>query len=305
MARRVLLVLPSRTYRAAAFLEAARRLQLEVVVASDHGSTLGHLFPDLELTIDLDDPVAAARLVASHPTAAQIQAVVPVDDGAVLAAAQIAERLGLPGSPVTAVAATRNKLLLRERLNAHGVSQPGWWPWIGPGDPGPLPFPVVVKPLDQAGSRGVIRVDEPTQLLAAGERIRRELLADPTCLPPHLGVPLLVEKFVAGPEVAVGAVLRRGQLWPLAVFDKPDPLDGPYFEETVYTVPSGLDPERQGEILAEVLAAVRAVGLSEGAVHAELRLGEGRPRLIDLAGRSIGGRCSGVLRFASKRSLEE
>jgi biotin carboxylase len=305
MSRRVLLILPTRTYRAAAFLAAARRLELEVVVASEEGSTLGHMHPEQELVIDLDDPVGAAQVVADRAGGGQLDAVVPVDDGAVLAAAHIAQRLGLPGNPVGAVAATRSKLALRERLQAGGEVQIGWWLWPDGEAPGPVEFPAVVKPLDQAASRGVIRVDDHLQLLRAGERIRRALAFDPACTTAREGTPLLVEEFVAGPEVAVEGVLVNGTLLALAVYDKPEPMDGPFFEETVYTVPSELPEGRMVQVLAAVKDAARDVGLTNGSVHAELRLGGERPCLIDLASRSIGGRCSAVLHFRSGRTLEE
>src|ERR1035437_6086449 len=133
MARRVLLVLPTRTYRAGAFLEAARRLGVETVVASDEGSTLSYLHPERELVIDLEDPAAAARAVAERASGWPIDAVVPVDGGAV----------------VGAVGATRNKLALRERMGEARVVEMRWWLWPGGEPPGPVDFPAVVKPLDQ------------------------------------------------------------------------------------------------------------------------------------------------------------
>ncbi len=305
MSRRVLLILPTRTYRAAAFLEAARRLELEVVVASDQASTLGRLRPGQELVIDLEDPTAAAAAAAEWAQGRSIDAVVPVDDGAVLAAAYIAERLGLRGNPVDAVAATRNKLVLRQQLKAGRASQLSWWSWPDGAVPQGIRFPAVVKPLDQAGSRGVIRVDDRAQLLHAGERIRRALAADLCRVDSQDVAPLLVEEFVAGPEVAVEGLLVNGALLVLAVYDKPEPLDGPYFEETVYTVPSELTEPQLAAVVNEVEAAIRALGLTDGPIHAELRLAGGTPIVIDLASRSIGGRCSAVLRFRSGRTLEE
>ncbi|MGB9483647.1 MAG: ATP-grasp domain-containing protein, partial [Candidatus Dormiibacterota bacterium] len=158
---------------------------------------------------------------------------------------------------------------------------------------------------DQAASRGVIRVEDGAQLLEAGSRIRRALTVDPDCGSFPEGVSLLVERFVAGPEVAVEGLLFDGALAVLAIYDKPDPLDGPFFEETIYTVPSELPVGQLVQISEAVQAATRAIGLTDGPVHAELRLGGGRPVVIDLASRSIGGRCSAVLHFRSGRSLEE
>ncbi|MGH7643797.1 MAG: ATP-grasp domain-containing protein [Candidatus Dormibacteria bacterium] len=305
MPRRVLLIIPTKTYRAATFLAAARRLQLEVVVASDEEPTLGHLHPEQVLMVDLDDPVAAARIAADRWGERKYDAVIPVDDGSVLAAAHIAQRLGLPGSPVRAVEATRDKLRLRQCLQVGSASQLRWWLWPGGAAPEEVGFPVVVKPLDQAASRGVIRADDRSQLLLAGKRIRNSLANDPGCAISGDVRPLLIEEFVAGPEVAVEGVLVAGSLRLLAVYDKPEPLDGPFFEETVYTVPSELPRHRLALIAAAVQAATTALGLTEGPVHAELRLGRDQPCLIDLASRSIGGRCSAVLRFRSGRSLEE
>jgi biotin carboxylase len=305
MTKRVLLVLPTRSYRAAAFLAAARRLSLEVVIASDEGSTLSHLHPGQEVIIDFADPVAAAVVAAELVSRNPLDAVVPVDEGGVLVAAQVAERLGLRSSPVSAVAASRNKLVLRKRLQDAGVSQPRWWPWPEGESVAPVEFPVLVKPLDQAASRGVIRVEDEPHLLAAGNRVRRMLRSDPECAARGDSISLLVEEFVAGPEVAVEAVLVDGELRPLAVYDKPEPLDGPFFEETIYTVPSELARAQQERVFAALGSATRALGLTEGAVHAEFRLGGSHPALIDLASRSIGGRCSGVLHFRSGRTLEE
>lgn len=305
MGKRVLLVLPTRSYRAAAFIEAARRLSLELVIASEEGSTLSHLHPERELIVDFANPAAAAAVAAETARLHPVHAVVPADEAGVLVAAHIAERLGLRGSSVRAVAATRNKSLLRERLQESGVSQPRWWPWHEDESLTAVEYPVVVKPLDQAASRGVMRVDDEAQLLAAGQRIRSMLRSDPECAAPAESIPLLVEEFVAGPEVAVEALLVEGEMRQLAIYDKPEPLEGPFFEETIYTVPTGLASARQGEVVAALGRAVRALGLTEGAIHAELRLGSERPSLIDLASRSIGGRCSRVLHFRSGRTLEE
>ncbi|MGC1184932.1 MAG: ATP-grasp domain-containing protein [Candidatus Dormiibacterota bacterium] len=303
--KQILLILPTRTYRARAFLEAARRLQLDVVVASEEGSTLAHLRPASELVIDLDDPVLAAREVAERAVGMAIEAVVPADDGAVLAAAHISQRLGLRGSSPEAVAATRNKFLLRQRLAAAGLPQPRWWLWRHGEPPPASSFPAVIKPLDQAASHGVIRADDQAQLVRAGERTRRAVSHQVDCGEDISATDLLVEEFIPGPEVAVEGILSDGILRILAVYDKPEALDGPFFEETVYTVPSELAAAELDRVTGSVQAAVRGLGLSQGAVHAELRLGGLEPQVVDLASRSIGGRCSAVLRFRSGRSLEE
>jgi biotin carboxylase len=170
----------------------------------------------------------------------------------------------------------------------------------------------VIKPLRLAASRGVIRADDPGAFVAALERIRR-ILAEPdaaACGAPARAV--LIEEFVPGVEVALEGLLRAGRLHVLALFDKPDPLNGPFFEETIYVTPSRLGAARQRAAVRCVERAARALGLVEGPVHAELRLDtraeteDGAPTLIEIAARPIGGRCSAVLRFGEEgASLEE
>ncbi|HVA22586.1 MAG TPA: ATP-grasp domain-containing protein [Candidatus Micrarchaeia archaeon] len=311
MPRRVLLVLPTTTYRAAAYLRAARRLGLSVVVASEAPSSLASLRPDGELVIDLGDPEGAARRAQRLARRAPIDAVVGVDEGAVLAAAVIAARLGLRHSPPDAVSATRDKRALRRRLAAAGVAQPDFTTWPEPvGDPAGaaarVGFPCVVKPVDQAGSRGVIRADGPRGLLRATRTVLAMLEADRAAgrCGPLPDPPLLLERFVEGPEVALEGLVVGGRLRTLAIFDKPDPLDGPTFEETLYCTPSRLPAAAQRRVRAAAGAAVRALGLTEGPVHAELRLPGGRALVLEVAARTIGGQCSEVLRLADGGSLE-
>ena len=287
---RVLLVLPTATYRAPDFLAAADALGAEVVVASEQAQTLAAYMGDRALQVDLCDPDAAAEAIASR---APLDAVVAVDDEGVLAAALAAERLGLPHNPPDAVAATRDKVAMRERLGAAGVPQPRWRRY---GEHDGLAFPVVVKPSGLSASRGVIRADDPAALEAAARRVRAIAGDD---------AELIVESFVPGAEVAVEAIARDGGLDVLAIFDKPDPLDGPYFEETIYVTPSRHPDDVQREIRERVTDAARAIGLRTGPVHAEARLSPEGVVVLELAARSIGGLCSRSLRFGLGVSLEE
>jgi biotin carboxylase len=164
------------------------------------------------------------------------------------------------------------------------------------------PYPCVLKPLNLSGSRGVIRADNPAEFLAAAARLQQMFHSyDPSPGPK----PFLVEQFVPGFEVALEGILDGGRLKVLALFDKPDPLDGPFFEETIYVTPSRLPEATQAAIFDCTAQAAAALGLREGPVHAELRINEDGPWLIELAGRSIGGLCSQTLRFSSDASLEE
>jgi hypothetical protein len=116
---------------------------------------------------------------------------------------------------------------------------------------------------------------------------------------------ILVEEYVPGVEIAVEGLLRSGRLDVLAVFDKPDPLVGPYFEETIYVTPSRL-PAPTLRAVAELTArATDAIGLTEGPIHAELRIDGERIWVIEVAARSIGGLCARALRFGAGIALEE
>ncbi|MFN2452221.1 MAG: ATP-grasp domain-containing protein, partial [Candidatus Dormibacteria bacterium] len=305
----VLLVLPVQTYRAHAFLSAARRAGLEVVVASDEASSLAAFMADRYLTLDLGRPEEAADRAAELAGRRTIDGVVGVDETAVLTAAAIAERLGLSHHPLDAVAATRDKRRMRALLARAGVAQPEHLETstdAGAAELGRahrrLGPAVVVKPVDLAASRGVIRADDTPALVAAVARVRRMLEADPDC--GRGPWPLLVERFAAGPEVAVEGLVEAGRLRVLAVFDKPDPLDGPFFEETIFVTPSRHPPALLAEVRRVTEAAVAALGLREGPIHAELRLGEG-VRVLEVAARSIGGLCSAALDLGGGRTLEE
>jgi biotin carboxylase len=299
---RLLLVLPTATYRAGDFLAAARTLGAEVVVASERRLvSIG----DAQLTLDLRRPEAAAEAIAAAAKQRPLDAVVAVDDQGVRVAALAAERLGLPGNRLPAVAATRDKAAMRRALAAAGVPQPEHRT-VGPGeDPAAVAaevgLPCVVKPLSLSASRGVIRADDPRAAAAAAARVRA-ILAEAGEDPEG---PLLIERYVPGAEVAVEGLMRAGVLEPLAVFDKPDALEGPYFEETIFTTPSRLPSEIVAAVTRMTADACGALGLREGPVHAELRVDDERVWMLELAARSIGGLCSRSLRFGVGVSLEE
>src|SRR5690606_35022845 len=213
--------------------------------------------------------------------------------------------------PVSAVEATRNKALLRERLAAAGLPSPPFEVHALLDDPRPLAarldYPVVVKPLALSASRGVIRADNPEQLVAAVERITR-ILTSPEALEEcgaSLADRVLIEGYIPGIEVSLEGLLDDGRLRVLALFDKPDPLDGPYFEETIYVTPSRLPEAEQRRVVETAEAACRAQGLVDGPVHAELRLNDARAHPVDIAARSIRGLCARTLSFGTGMSLEE
>ncbi|MBI4607983.1 MAG: ATP-grasp domain-containing protein [Candidatus Rokubacteria bacterium] len=309
MRPRLLLLIPTTSYRTEAFLEAARALGVDIVIASERANALEEAFPDGLLTLDFQKPDVAAREVAEFARRYPFDAVVPVDDLTIVVGAAIAGALGLPSNPVESARAARNKAVMRQRLRGMEVRQPDFTLLSIDDTPDAaasrVEYPCVVKPTILAGSRGVIRADDPGQFTAAFRRLEAILRTPEVSALGDEARQVLVERFVPGVEVALEGLLVRGELRVLALFDKPDPLDGPFFEETVYVTPSRLPTGMQDAIAGCTARAGRALGLQEGPVHAELRVNEAGPWLIEIAARSIGGRCSRALRFGTGMLLEE
>ncbi len=297
---RLLLLLPTVTYRTVAFVEVARRLGVDVTVASERPSTFERANPTGLVTLDFADPARAAGQARAFARTHLVHGVVGVDDDTAVVAAAIAEELGLRGNPVAAAEAARDKHRQRQLLAAAGVAVPRFELLTTAADPEAVSrsaaYPCVLKPLRLSASRGVVRADTPAEFVAAFARIKR-ILEQPGCHPASRS--LLVEEFVPGREVAVEGLVMQDALTVLAIFDKPDPLDGPFFEETIYVTPSRLAQTAQQEIVACAQAAVGALGLREGPIHAEVRHNDRGAWLIELAARPIGGRCSGALRFGT------
>ncbi len=306
---RILLLLPTTTYRTQAFVDAARALSVDLVCASERPSTLEAHAPDHLITLDFDRPDVAADAVARFARTHPLGAVVGVDDRTAEAAAAIAERLGLRTSARAAVHAARDKHEMRERLAAAGVPVPRFRLVALADDLARLArevdYPCVLKPLTLAASRGVIRADDPAGFVAAASRIAALLGREDAGVAGKAAAHLLVESFVPGCEVALEGLLTGGGLQTLALFDKPDPLDGPYFEETIYVTPSRLPDAVQARIAEVTRAACGALGLTEGPVHAELRVNAAGPWVLEVAPRSIGGLCSRTLTFGTGVTLEE
>jgi biotin carboxylase len=306
----VLLLLPSGTYRAPDFVAAAQHLGVEVVVGSERRQAMAARMGDRALVVPMTDVAASVAAISALHDRRALDAVVAVDDQGVLVAASAAAHLGLPHNDVGAVGATRDKASMRERLAAAGVAQPAFRTVAaGTGAAAEtavaaaaaaLGYPCVVKPVDRSGSQGVIRIDDRASACAAARRIM------PIVDCAGGDVTLLVERFVPGAEVAAECLLRGGRLDVLAVFDKPDPLDGPFFEESVYVTPSSHPGPVLDGVARTAQRAAAALGLTEGPVHAELRIdGDGGCTVLELAARSIGGLCARALRFGAGISLEE
>ena len=323
-ADRILLITPPGSYRVHAYLEAARELGLEMLVASEGEHSLA---PELTggLRVDLADAAAVVdRVLAAHRDR-PIAAVVATDDDTVEIANRVAAALGLAHNAPSAARTTRRKDLARAALAAAGLPVPAVRQVdlrrpIGPQLDG-VEFPCVVKPLAMSASRGVIRADDLPGLEAACRRAGTIISApaDATAASSGVASPrassdappgaeehctLLVESFIPGPEIALEGMLAGGALSVLAIFDKPDPLDGPFFEETIYVTPSRLPEPVQALAAERVRAGCAAYGLTEGPVHAELRIHDGDAWIVEIAGRTIGGDCARLFTFGSGVGLE-
>lgn len=308
---RVLLLLPTTTYRTKAYIDAALKLGIDVVAASEIASSLESRNPENLLTLDLFEPEKAARQAALYAAQYPVDAVIPVDEDTAVVSGFVARALGLQQNSVASVEIAKNKHLMRQTLRQAGVRVPRFWHFSLDEEPDDIAqrvsYPCVVKPVFLSTSRGVMRANNPAEFVKAFHRLAAILQI------PHIARKggaakreILVEEFIPGFEVAVEGLLSDGNLKTLAIFDKPDPLDGPFFEETIYLTPSRLSQTIQQEIGDTTQAATRAIGLRRGAIHAELRINEEGVWVIEVAARAIGGLCSRTLRFgADGLSLEE
>lgn len=304
--QRVLLLLPTTSYRNEDFLAAGAALGIDVIAAADHCHKLAPLWGmNPVLSLPFSEPEHAVEKALTYLDV-KIDAVLAVDDHGVELAALLNERLRLPGNSPAAVRRLRDKLGFRLMQREQNLPHPDFHALPEDADPASaaaqLNFPVVVKARRLSASRGVIRADDRVSFLAAVERVRAiQRRADREAA--SLG--LVVESFIPGAELTLEGLLTHGKLDTIALFDKPDPLDGPYFEETIYITPSRLSHEVQRAIVAEVERACRAAGVTTGPVHAEMRVNGAGIFLLEVAARSIGGLCGRVLRHALGMSLEE
>jgi biotin carboxylase len=292
---RVLVIVPNDSYRVADFAAAAEALSVDLAIASEERPPLRP--DDRFVEVDCADPVGSADAIVDLASRSPIDAVVSADDAGVEIAALASAALGLPASPPSAARATIDKASARRLLGAAEIPQPEYR-LLGPEDDpagamADIGQAVVVKPTMLSAGRGVIRVDTPDAAAAAVDRIRAIVRAAGR----DESAPLLVERYVDGPEISVEGIVWGGEVEILAVLDKPEPMSGPYFEETIFVTPSRHPEAVLAEVERVTASAVHALGLTEGPIHAELRIDAGRPMIIEVAGRTIGGLCGRALRF--------
>jgi biotin carboxylase len=305
MPPRILLLSATTGYQLRSFNEAAARLGIDLAFATDRCHTLDDPWQDAALPVRFHEEDDSLRLIVEAHRTRPFAGIVAVGDRPTVLAARAAEALGLPGNAPDAVRVSSSKLASRQRLREAGLITP-WFLVVPAGEPAErigadarIQYPCVLKPTSLSGSRGVIRADSPEACTAAVSRIRA-LLARPDVRslrrPDHGQI--VVEGFIPGREYAVEGVLSNGRLQTLAIFDKPDPLDGPFFEEPIYVTPPTIGAAERAAIVETVQQATRALGLSHGAVHAECRVPGREVVMLEVAPRPIGGLCSRVLRFA-------
>jgi biotin carboxylase len=299
---RVLLLATTTGYQTRMFAEAAKRLGIELVYATDRCDQLDDPWSDGAIAVRFHEEWRSVDAVLKAVERRPVTGVLAVGDRPTVMAAYVSRLLSLPGHPPEAAIAARDKRLTRERLKAAGLLAPNFFTVPAGADPVTflerITFPVVVKPTVLSGSRGVIRADDPLSFATAFDRVRR-LLASPDVRElrdPEADV-IQIEDYIPGTEYAFEGLLENGSLRTLAIFDKPDPLDGPFFEETIYVTPSRANYGIQRQIAASVDAAIKSLGLHHGPIHAECRVNSRGVYVLEVAARPIGGLCARSLRF--------
>ncbi len=300
--KRLLLFTAKLGYQTRSFEDAARQLGVQLVYVTDRCHQLEDPWGDRAIAVHFENPEVAAYTVMEALRGQDVSGILALGDRPAAAAAYAARGLGVRHNHPAAVEACRSKLRMREVLQDAGLRVP-WFRNL-PVDPAPEPvllgitYPCVLKPLSLSASQGVVRANNREEFLAAAARVRR-LLKSPEVLATREANldQMLVEGYIPGREVALEGILTDGALRVLAIFDKPDPLEGPYFEETIYVTPSCLTEAKQHAVEKCAIDAVLAVGLSHGPVHAEFRINDHGVWPLEVAPRPIGGLCARALRF--------
>jgi len=296
-------------YQTRSFEEVAHKLGVQLVYVTDRCHQLEDPWGDQAIAVHFETPEAAAYSVMEAVRGQNVGGILALGDRPAVAAAYAARGLGIRYNHPAAVEACRSKLRTKEILRDAALNVP-WFQKL-PIDPAPEPsllgisYPCVLKPLSLSASQGVVRANNREEFLAAAARIRR-LLQSPEILATREANldQMLIEAYIPGREVAVEGLLNDGELSVLAIYDKPDPLEGPYFEETIYVTPSRLPESAQRAIEKCARDAVRALGLSHGPIHAEFRINEQGVWPIEVAPRPIGGLCARSLRFSLDGEIE-
>lgn len=300
--KRVLLLATTTGYQTRMFAQAAARHNIELVYATDRCDQIDDPWGDHAIAVRYHEEWRSVDALLKAIEAEPIDGVIAVGDRPTVMAAQVARLLNLPGNPSEAAAAARDKRIAREKFKAAGLLVPQ--SFAVPMSIDPLSvlrrviFPAVLKPTVLSGSRGVIRADDDLSFAAAFDRLRRLLSTDEVrnLRDPESDV-IQIEQYIPGGEFAFEGLLEHGELRTIAIFDKPDPLEGPFFEETIYVTPSRVNDGIQEQITRAIKRATQALGLYHGPVHAECRVNSNGVYILEVAARPIGGLCARTLRF--------
>jgi biotin carboxylase len=294
MAKHLLLFAATTGYQIRVFADAARRLGVDLTLATDRCHILDDPWGDRAIAVKFDQIEESLKALRGI----RVDGVAAVGDGPAVLAAAAAEMLGVPFHPLAAARACHDKYLARQLFQEAGMRVPAFFRASLADDPAALaaraPYPCVLKPLGLSGSRGVIRANDAREFVAAFRRIAKIGERD-----------LQVERYIPGREFAVEGLMTRGKLQTIAIFDKPDPLEGPFFEETIYVTPSRETAAVQAALIETTAQAAAALGLWHGPVHAELRYNDAGAWILELHARPIGGLCARALRMADGIPLEE
>lgn len=302
--KRILLFATKLGYQTRSFQSAAEKLGVEITYVTDRCGRLDDPWNDHALAVHFELPEGAAGRVLEAERGRTVDGILAVGDRPTIAAAYVARGLGLAHNHPASVEACRSKLRSREVLRDAGLLVP----WFRSVKLEPLPepsllgirYPCVLKPLSLSASQGVVRVNNREEFVVGAARLKRLLDSAEIRATRESNLDqMLVEGYLEGREVAVEALLTGGELRVLAIFDKPDPLEGPYFEESIYVTPSRLPSADRRAIEQSLRNAVRALGLSHSSVHAEFRLNAQGAWPIEIAPRPIGGLCARALRFVT------
>ena len=306
--RRVLFLATTTGYQTRAFGEAAERIGAGLVFGTDRCDILEDPWQDRAIPIRFYDEERSVRAILEATRFAPVDGVLVIGDRPAVIGARVMQALGLPGHPPEAVAIAGHKQHMRERLRAAGLLVPWFVPTTIAADPRPLAasvrYPCVVKPVALSGSRGVMRADDPDGFVTAFERLGTLMRSPEVRAERREAHELaLVESYIAGREYALEGLLHDGVMRVLALFDKPDPLDGPFFEETIYVTPSTASPGVQTAIRDAVARTADAIGLRHGPIHSECRVCDTGIFVLEVAARPIGGLCARALRFRAATPL--
>ena len=294
VAKHLLLFAATTGYQIRVFADAARRIGADITLATDRCHILDDPWGDRAIAVKFDQVEESLKALRGL----RVDGVAAVGDVPAVLAAAAAEMLGVPFHPLAAARACHDKYLARQLFQEAGMRVPAFFRASLADDPAALaaraPYPCVLKPLGLSGSRGVIRTNDAREFVAAFRRIAKIGERD-----------LQVERYIPGREFAVEGLMTRGKLQTIAIFDKPDPLEGPFFEETIYVTPSRETAAVQAALIETTAQAAAALGLWHGPVHAELRYNDAGAWILEVHARPIGGLCARALRMADGIPLEE